>query len=128
MNTVRVLLYVAINCGWSLYQMDVKNAFLHGELQEEVYMQPPPGYDGLKGNMVCKLHEAIYGLKQSPRAWYAKLSSVLEKIGFICSNVDSSLFVRIRINGKLVVLIYVDDLIITGDSATEIAALKLSLH
>ena len=128
MNTVRVSLSVAFNCGWSLYQMDVKNAFLHGELQEEVYMQPPPGYDCLKGNMVCKLHKEIYGLKQSPRAWYAKLNSVLEKIGFMCSNADSSLFVRTGINGKLMVLIYVDDLIITGDNVTEIAALKLSLH
>ena len=128
MNSVRVLLSVAINCGWSLYQMDVKNAFLHGELQEEVYMQPPPGYDGIKGNMVCKLHKAIYGLKQSPRAWYAKLSSVLEKAGFMRSNADSSLFVRTGTRGKLVVLIYVDDLIITGDNTVEIEALKLSLH
>ncbi|KAM2954379.1 hypothetical protein FF1_032665 [Malus domestica] len=128
MNSVRVLLSVAINCGWSLYQMDVKNAFLHGELQEEVYMQPPPGYDGIKGNMVCKLHKAIYGLKQSPRAWYAKLSSVLEKAGFMRSNADSSLFVRTGTKGKLVVLVYVDDLIITGDNTVEIEALKLSLH
>ncbi|KAM1584397.1 hypothetical protein EV2_038818 [Malus domestica] len=128
MNSVRVLLSVAINCGWSLYQMDMKNAFLHGELQEEVYMQPSPGYDGIKGNMVCKLHKAIYDLKQSPRAWYAKLNSVLEKAGFVRSNDDSLLFVRTGTSGKLVVLIYVDDLIITGDSTVEIEALKLSLH
>ncbi|KAM1401398.1 hypothetical protein ACFX1X_028606 [Malus domestica] len=127
MNSVRVLLSVAINCGWTLYQMDVKNAFLQGELQEEVYMQPPPGFDGIKGNMVCKLHKAIYGLKQSPRAWYAKLSSVLEKAGFLRSNADSSLFVKTGTSGKLVVLIYVDDLIITGDNVAEIEALKVSL-
>ncbi|KAM2378104.1 hypothetical protein PS2_043716 [Malus domestica] len=108
--------------------MDVKNAFLHEESQEEVYMQPPLGYTGLKGNAVCKLHKAIYGLKQSSRAWYAKLSSVLEKARFVRSNVDSSLIVRIGTNGKLVVLIYEDDLIITEDSAVEIEALKHSLH
>ncbi|KAM1278430.1 hypothetical protein ACFX2J_030451 [Malus domestica] len=107
--------------------MDVKNAFLHGELQEEVYMQPPSGYDVIKGNMICKLHKAIYGLKQSPKAWYAMLNSVLEKAGFLRSNADSSLFVRTNTSGKLVVLIYVDDLIITRDSAAEIEALKLSL-
>ncbi|KAM2087029.1 hypothetical protein FF2_022782 [Malus domestica] len=78
--------------------------------------------------MVCKLHKAIYGLKQSLRAWYAKLSSVLEKAGFLRSNADSSLFVRIGTSGKLVVLIYVDYLIITEDSVVEIEALKLSLH
>ncbi|KAM1406684.1 hypothetical protein ACFXTH_001331 [Malus domestica] len=128
MNSVRVLLSVAINCGWTLYQIDVKNAFLHGELQEEVYMQPPPGYDGIKGNMVCKLHKAIYRLKQSPRAWYAKLSSVPKKAGFLQSNADSSLFIRSGTSGKLLVLIYVDDIIITGDNATEIEALKLSLR
>ncbi|KAM1686823.1 hypothetical protein ACFX2K_034873 [Malus domestica] len=93
--------------------MDMKNAFLHEELQEELYMQLPLGYDGIQGNMVCKLHKAIYGLTQSPRAWYAKLSSVLKKAGFLRSNADSLLFVRTGINGKLVVLFYVDDLIIT---------------
>ena len=78
--------------------------------------------------MVCKLHKAIYGLKQSPRAWYAKLSFVLENAGFIRSNVDSSLFIRNGSIGKLVVLIYVDDLIITGDNESEIEALKRFLH
>ena len=129
MNTVRVLLSVAVNQGWFLFQMDVKNAFLHGELEEEVYMQLPPGHPQASQNgLVCKLHKAIYGLKQSPRAWYAKLSSVLEEVGFSRSNADSSLFVRIGSLGKLVVLIYVDDLIITGDNMDEIVSLKQSLH
>ena len=126
MNTVRVLLSMTVNCGWSLYQMDVKNSFLHGELQEEVYMRPPLGYTQVEQGMVCKLHKAIYGLKQSPRAWYAKLSSVLENAGFIRSNADSS--VIYSESGKLVVLIYVDHLIITGDNESEIKALKHSLH
>ncbi|XP_068332795.1 uncharacterized protein [Pyrus communis] len=95
MNSMQVLLSVAINCGWTLYQMDVKNAFLHEELQEKVYMQCPPG---------------------------------LEKAGFLRSNADSILFVRTGTSGKFVVLIYVDDLIIIGDSVTEIEALKLSLR
>ena len=79
MNMVRVLLSAAVNHGWSLYQMDVKNAFLREEFQDKVYMQPPAGYGQAQNGMVCKLHKAIYGLKQSPKAWYAKLSSVLEK-------------------------------------------------
>ena len=129
MNTVRVLLSVAVNKNWSLHQMDVKNAFLHGELQEEVYMKLPPGHSQFhESDMVCRLHKAIYGLKQSPRAWYAKLSSVLEEVGFCRSNADSSLFVRNGSSGKLIVLIYVDDLIITGDSSEEIMNLKQSLQ
>ncbi|PRQ53440.1 putative RNA-directed DNA polymerase [Rosa chinensis] len=129
MNTVRVLLSVAINHAWPLYQMDVKNAFLHGDLEEEVYMRLPPGHSQSHDpDIVCKLHKAIYGLKQSPRAWYAKLSSVLEEVGFHRSNADSSLFIRIGSTSKLLVLIYVDDLIITGDNAEEIELLKQSLR
>ena len=128
MNTVRVLLSIVVNKAWSIYQMDVKNAFLHGDLEEEVYMKLPPGHPQThRPDLVCKLHKSIYGLKQSPRAWYAKLSSVLESIGFKRSNADSSLFVRTGGMGKLVVLIYVDDLIITGDNADEISKLKQSL-
>ena len=79
MNTVRVLLSVAVNNAWPLFQMDVKNEFLHGDLQEEVYMKLPTGHPREKeSNKVCRLHKAIYGLKQSLRALYSKLSSVLE--------------------------------------------------
>ncbi|KAM1157917.1 hypothetical protein ACFX11_028809 [Malus domestica] len=76
----------------------------------------------------CKLHKVIYGLKQSSQAWYAKLSSVLEGIRFKKSNVDSSLFVKDSSAGKLVALIYVDDLIVTCDNLTEIQRLKGILH
>ncbi|KAM1184772.1 hypothetical protein PS2_013847 [Malus domestica] len=129
MRTVRVLLSVAVNHDWSLLQMDVKNAFLHGELEEEVYMKLPPGHpQEHETNKVCKLHKAIYGLKQSLRAWYLKLSSVLQAAGFQRNHADSSLFVRNGTNGKVIVLIYVDDLIITGDNIEEINALKSSFH
>ncbi|KAM1606973.1 hypothetical protein ACFX1Z_027609 [Malus domestica] len=129
MNTVRVLLSVAINNAWPLFQMDVKNAFLHGELEEEVFMKLPPAHPQSNNlEMVCKLHKSIYGLKQSPRAWYAKLSHVLERVGFCWSNADSSLFVSSSTSGKLVVFIYIDDLIVTGDNMSEISALKQYLN
>ena len=129
MSTVKVLLSVAANHGWSLSQMDVKNAFLHGELEEEVYMKIPPGHP-LCGDpsRVCKLNKSIYGLKQSPRAWHAKLSSTLEDLGFTRSSADSSLYVQNGQTEKLMVLIYVDDLIITGSNADSIAALKKKLQ
>ena len=75
--------------------MDVKNAFLHGDLEDEVYMKLPPGHpQHNEPGMVCRLHKSIYGLKQSSRAWYAKLSLVLEEVSFQRSHADSSMFVR----------------------------------
>jgi hypothetical protein len=74
LNTVRVLLSLAANLDWPLHQLDVKNAFLHGDLDEEVYMDIPPGYTGsAETKIVCKLERALYGLKQSPRAWFGRL-------------------------------------------------------
>jgi hypothetical protein len=93
MTIIRVLLSVVINQGSSLYQMDVRNAFLHGELEEEVFRKLPLGHpQSHSPNLVCKLHKSIYGLKQSPRAWHAKLSFVLQTHGFIRNNIDSLLF------------------------------------
>ncbi|XP_070677808.1 uncharacterized mitochondrial protein AtMg00810-like [Malus domestica] len=108
--------------------MDVKNVFLNGELEEEVYMKLHPGHpQSSDPELVCKLHKSIYRLKKSPCAWYLKLSSVIEEVGLKRSNADSSLFVRICPSGTLVVLIYVDDLIVTGDNASEIVLLKNTL-
>jgi hypothetical protein len=129
MTTVRVLLSVAINQGWPLFQMDVSNAFLHGDLEEEVFMKLPPGHPHSGNSMlVCKLHKSIYGLKQSSRAWHTKLSIALESLGFTRSSTDSSLFIKIVSDHTLVVLIYVDDLIITGSTEASIAQLKRSLQ
>ncbi|CAM8930717.1 unnamed protein product [Rhodiola kirilowii] len=94
--------------------MDVKNAFLQGELEEEVYMLPPPGLeDSVKPGKVLRLKKAIYGLKQSPRAWYHKLSSTLIKRGFKRSEADHTLFNLSGPKGRVVILVYVDDIIIT---------------
>ena len=125
LNTIRVLLSFAANLDWPLHQFDVKNAFLHGDLEEEIYMDPPPGYEGL-GNegSVCKLKKALYGLKQFPRAWFGRFRSVMMKYGFRQSDSDHILFFK-RNQGKLTVLIiYVDDMIITGDDREEIQKLE----
>ncbi|KAK6138968.1 hypothetical protein DH2020_027289 [Rehmannia glutinosa] len=108
--------------------MDVKNAFLHGDLSEEVYMHPPPGYHS--PHKVCKLRRALYGLKQAPRAWFAKFSSTLAQFGFISSLHDSALFICHTDRGIVLFLLYVDDMIITGDDASGISDLQqyLSQH
>ena len=121
LTTVRVLLALAANKDWDLRQMDVKNAFLHGELDREIYMNQPMGFQS-QGHpkYVCKLRKALYGLKQAPRAWYGKIAEFLTQSGYSITPADSSLFVKAN-GGKLaIVLAYVDDLIITGDDVEEI--------
>jgi hypothetical protein len=103
--------------------MDVKNAFLNGDLIEEVYMHPPPGYHH-RPHKVCKLHQALYGLKQVPRAWFAKFNSVVAQQGFVSSSYDSTLFLRTTDAGTILILLYVNDMIITGDDISGIHALQ----
>jgi Reverse transcriptase (RNA-dependent DNA polymerase) len=125
MSTVRILLSVATNLGWDLYQMDIKNAFLQGVLEEEVYMTLPPGHKNTSNpSLVCRLKKIIYGLKQSPRAWYVKLSFSLLKNNFIKSTADSSMFIKNSQNTTIIVLVYVDDIIITGNDNEEIKRVK----
>src|SRR3954462_11280757 len=85
-STIRTVLSISISKGWSLRQLDVKNAFLHGVLEEEVYMKQPPGFESSANpTYICKLDKALYGLKQAPRAWYSRLSSKLHALGFVPS-------------------------------------------
>jgi hypothetical protein len=125
MTTVRAIITMAAAKGWSLHQMDVKNVFLHGDLQEEVYMEQPLGYvDQTCPNLVYRLKKALYGLKQAPRAWSDKIGQYLVTSGFQTSNVDFSLYVKKTDRGIVVIVIYVDDLIITKDSYADIFDLK----
>jgi hypothetical protein len=125
MTIVRVIIVMAAAKGWSLHQMDVKNVFLHGDLQEEMYMEQPPGYvDQTHPNLVCRLKKALYGLKQTPRAWLDKIGQYLVTSGFQTSNANFSLYVKKTDHGIVVIVIYVDDLIIIGDSDVDIFDLK----
>ena len=103
--------------------MDVKNAFLNGDLAEEVYMHPPPGYEH-PPHKVCRLRRALYGLKQAPRAWFAKFSCIVSQQGFVPSAYDSALFLRTTGVGTILILLYVDDMIITGDDLSGIRDLQ----
>ncbi|WKA08959.1 hypothetical protein VitviT2T_026639 [Vitis vinifera] len=122
-SSVRALLAVAAARKWDLFQMDVKNAFLNGDLSEEVYMQPPPGLS-IESNKVCHLRRALYGLKQAPRAWFAKFSSTIFRLGYTASPYNSALFLRRTDKGTILLLLYVDDMIITGDDLSGIQELK----
>jgi hypothetical protein len=128
LTSIRVLLSLAANLDWPLHQFDVKNAFLHGDLEEEVYMDLPPGYTATSGDeVVCKLQRALYGLKQSPRAWFGRFSLAMKKYGYQQSHSDHTLFLK-RQRGKVTALIiYVDDMIIMGDDSKEISSLQEQL-
>jgi histone deacetylase 1/2 len=114
-TTVRLILAIAVSKGWHLRQIDIQNAFLHGDIQEEVYMTQPPGYvDPIQHGYVCRLQKSLYGLKQAPRAWYSKLTMKLQELGFVPSRADTSLFIFTSATVTIYMLIYVDDIIIVG--------------
>jgi histone deacetylase 1/2 len=126
--TIRIVLAVSVSRGWSLRQLDVKNAFLHGVLDEQVYMRQPPGFEDPRfPHYLCKLDKALYGLKQAPRAWFSRLSSKLHMLGFASSKADTSLFIYHKADITIFLLIYVDDIIVTSSSDKAITALLQDL-
>ena len=128
-NTVQVLIALAAKCEWDIRQLDIKNAFLHGELKEEVYMQLPLGYQLTnEPNQVCKLKKALYGLKQSPRAWFSRFTEAMIDLNYHQSRGDHVLFIKHSATGAVtLLLVYVDDILITGGDAAEIHRLITAL-
>ena len=90
-SSVRALLAVVATSKWDIFQIDVKNAFLNGDLSEKVYMQPPPDLS-IESNKVCHLQRALYGFKQALRAWFAKFSSIISRLGYMASHYTKALF------------------------------------
>ncbi|KAE8661030.1 Importin subunit beta-1 [Hibiscus syriacus] len=124
LNTVRVLLSLAVNLYWPLTQLDVKNVFLNGDLSEEVYMDFPSGFEEEKGRL-CRLKKSLYGLKQSPRAWFIRFAKAMTSRNYTQGQADHTLFYKHSGNGKYSILIvYVDDIILTGDDSSELLKLK----
>lgn len=128
-ESVRVLLALAAHHGWEVHHMDVKSAFLNGDLKEQVFVAQPPGFvvDG-KPDKVLRLHKALYGLRQAPRAWNAKLDAAMAQLSFQRSRSEHGVYTRSSSTSRLVVGVYVDDLIISGSSSKEIAAFKQEMR
>ncbi|KAL1221166.1 Retrovirus-related Pol polyprotein from transposon RE2 [Cardamine amara subsp. amara] len=126
--TIRLVLQLAVTGSWVIKQLDINNAFLQGTLEDEVYVTQPPGYiDQDRPDYVWRLKKALYGLKQAPRAWYIELKTALLAYGFQNSLADTSVFIYIHGNEVLYVLVYVDDIIVTGNTNSLISSFLQAL-
>lgn len=122
--TIRAVLSLSLSKAWPIHQLDVKNAFLHGELREKVYMHQPLGYrDQNHLDHVCLLCKSLYGPKQAPRTWYKQFANYVISHGFTNSKCDNSLFIYQKGSDMAYILLYVDDIILTASSNT----LRLSI-
>lgn len=116
-TTIRVSLSLAVTKQWSLRQLDTQNAFLYGNLQENVYLQQPVSIvDPTKPDHVCIRHKSLGGLKQAPWAWFHWLSTTIRALSFQGSNTDPSLFIYSYQGTLMCMLAYVDDIILTGNN------------
>ncbi|KAL2227998.1 UNVERIFIED_CONTAM: Retrovirus-related Pol polyprotein from transposon RE1 [Sesamum indicum] len=125
--TIRILLTLGAKHKWHLHQLDINNAFLHGFLDEDIYMVPPEGYTIPKDH-VCKLKRSLYGLKQASRQWNQEFTCQLEKYGFRQSKLDHCLFTKQTEKGLFCLLVYVDDVLLAGPCQDTIIDIKDYLH
>jgi hypothetical protein len=115
--TIRSVLAVVASKQWPAHQLDVSNAFLHGDLKERVYCQQPTGFaDSARPTAVCELRRSLYGLRQAPRAWFTRFAQFVQTIGFQQARSDSSLFIFSSPAGMAYLLLYVDDMILSASS------------
>jgi len=121
MNTIWNFFSLLANFGWCMHQYDVKNVFLHGELEEEVFIDLPLRFShSLPPNQVCKLKNALYGLKQSPKVWFKRFIKAMISMGYRQSQWDHTLFIKHSTSkGVIILIVYVDDIIIAGDDLIE---------
>ena len=130
LTSVRLRISLAASHSWPLHQLDIKNAFLHGDLLETIYIDTPLGFrvEGEYAGKVCRLRKSLYRLKQSPRVWFSCFSDVILSMEFVCCQFDHTCFIRRRPDGCcIILLIYVDDIILTGDDTPGISQVKRDL-
>lgn len=121
MNTVRIILSLATNYRWDLNQFNVKNIFLHGDSEKEIHMTVPPGLEtNVPPQTVCRLKKGLYGLKQSPRAWFGRFTQVMLKMDYKQHQVDHTLFIKYsNLGGVTMLLMYMDDVVLTRNDKRE---------
>jgi hypothetical protein len=124
-TSIRAIISLASSMGWKLHQMDVKTTFLNGAIEEEVYIEQPQGFEvHSRDTHVCRLKKALYGLKKSPRAWYARMDNYLTRLGFSKTHANPNLYYKVVDNAPVILLLYVDDLFITSEDSLIIQCKK----
>jgi hypothetical protein len=127
MDSIHLELTIVTTKGWEVYQMDVNNSFLHGDLSKEIYMEHPQGF--MKDSyLVCPLKKSLYGPKKAPMEWYAKMEFYLLSQKFVCCKSDLNVYMLRMIDSLLLLVMYVDDLLIIGCWTSLIVAIKRILH
>lgn len=126
--SVRLMIAMVAANNWCLHQIDVSNAFLHGRLEDEIYMLPPPGYDKVQIGEVYKLKISIYGLKQASRQWNVECTKKLTEYGFVQSPYDHCFFSHVTSDHFVSVLVYVDDVLLAGSNVEAVNCVKSFLH
>ena len=128
LTTIRLMLSIVTTKGLYLEQLDVKTAFLHGDLEEEIYMQQPEGFaEDDKEELVCRLTKSLYGLKQAPRQWYKKFDGFMQGNGYLRCNVDHCCYFKKVKSSFIILLLYVDDMLVVSADLEEINDLKNQL-
>ncbi|KAK9200365.1 hypothetical protein WN944_015562 [Citrus x changshan-huyou] len=129
LTTVRIVLAMYATFDLHLEQLDVKTAFLHGELEEEIYMLQPEGFaETGKENLVCRLNKSLYGLKQAPRCWYKRFDSFIMSLGYNKLSSDHcAYYKRFEDNDFIILLLYVDDMLVAGPNKDQVQELKAQL-
>ena len=127
MDSIRLVLAISASKHWEVHHVDVKSAFLHGDLHEEMYMKQPEGYI-TDPYFVCKLKKSLYELKQAPREWYSKMDAFLLSQNFQRCRSDPNVCIQQYDGHLIIIVLYVDDLLITGSIVASISAIKTALH
>jgi hypothetical protein len=124
-TSIKTIISLAASMGWNLHQMDVKTVSLNEAIEEEVYIEQPQGFEvHSRDTHVCRLKKALCGLKQAPRAWYTRMDNYLTRLGFSKSHEDPNLYYKVMNNALVILLLYVDDLFITGEESLIIQCKK----
>jgi hypothetical protein len=124
-TSIRAIISLVTSMGWNLHQMDVKIDFLNGAIEEEVYIEQPQGFEvHSRDSHICRLKKALYGLKQAPRVWYSRMEIYLTRLGFSKSHADPNLYYKVVDNAPIILLLYIDDLFITGEESLIIQCKK----